>query len=152
MFLSAGHVEQVQLAEPILIAQKCDPFAVPRLLELIHIPGKIGGYDLQFLGGEIDVRESLKLRVFVGSDVNTFAVLAEVCGLIRHLLGGLSWGQLGLLTGGSVHQPEVRFVDGYFLRQQDFFIVRRPVQWLPSSSAQLRQQVVGFRVGRIHHP
>src|ERR1700722_17944189 len=43
---AGGCIQNVQFAESIFIAQKSDPLAVPRLLELIDVPGQVRRHDL----------------------------------------------------------------------------------------------------------
>ncbi len=110
--LTGDRVEQVQFADPVIIAQIRDPLAIPRLLELVDIPGKIRRHDLHLLGRQVDVSKALELRVLVSCNVNALSVLAESRTAIGHLNFGFPRRQLGLFAGLCIHHPEIGFVDG----------------------------------------
>src|SRR5207302_1311177 len=55
-------------------------------------------------------------------------------------------------TARAVDEPEIAFVDGDRLRQQDLAVVRGPVGGLIAAALQLEHHAVARRLGRVHHP
>ena len=135
-----------------LVGHKCDSPPVMRQPEPVDVPGDFRRQILRLFRGQIEIGQPLKLRVSVCCDVNAPAVLAELSPSVRNLLFRITRCKRCFLARGRIHQPQIRFIDGQIFLQQNFLVVRRPIERLPASSLQPRQQPVRFRFGRIHHP
>ena len=97
-------VEQVQHAEAILVSHERDRAAVIRKIELIHVPGNVAAQVVMLFARGIDVCQSLKLGVFVGCNVDAFAIFAKLAATISDLCATL-WSDKGFLAVARVYNP-----------------------------------------------
>src|SRR6266853_1642182 len=127
-------------------------FSVMCQIERFDVPCNVRRQVLRLLRQQIQVSQPVEFRILVRGDVNPLAILAEPSFAIRNFFRRVSWSQFHLFAGRRIHKPQVRFVDGSLFRQQNFPVIRRPIERLPPAASELRKQMVRLRSCRIHHP
>src|SRR6185369_95534 len=113
----------------------------------------VGGEVLRLSRGEIDVGKAVKFGVFVGGDVDAFAVFAEGAPRVMDLVFRfrIGRGESSFLAARCVDEVEITFVGGDFFDSEEFATVRRPGGDGPAAAGVLCQEPIGFRIARVHH-
>ena len=101
---------------------------------------------------QINASQPMKLRVAVGGDINSLAILAEPGSSVRNLFCSTLRGDQRPLSRDQVQQPEITFIGGDVFTDQQFAIVGEKIEGAPAATLHLRQHPVGFRIRGIHHP
>ena len=145
-------VEHAQHAEPRFVGHEGDGASVGRQVELVHVPRDAAREKPIASRGEVQVGEALELRPAVGRDVDALAVATELSCAVGDAVARLLRREQRFRTARDVDEPEIAFVDGDRLRQQDLAVVRGPVGRLIAAAFQLEHHAVARRLGRVHHP
>jgi hypothetical protein len=77
-------------SESIFVHDKGNVVPVVREIEFTYVPFDLRSNVRKFLAGEIEICESLKLRLAVGADAQAIAMLREADGPCRGSLGAIS--------------------------------------------------------------
>ena len=145
-------VEHAQHAEPRFVGHEGDGASVGRQVELVHVPRDAAREEPIASRCEVQVGEALELRLAVGRDVDALAVATELSRAVGDAVARLLRREQRFRTARDVDEPEIAFVDGDRLRQQDLAVVRGPVGGLIAAALQLEHHAVARRLGRVHHP
>src|SRR5437764_448270 len=86
------------------VQKSADLAAVIRKIELIHVPGNVAAQVVMLFARGIDVCQSLKLGVFVGCNVDAFAVFAKLAATISDLYATLR-SDKGFLAAARIYNP-----------------------------------------------
>src|SRR5690349_6959034 len=99
----------MQHAVSIFIRDERDGLSIEGKIKLLQIPGNLARQVGVLLGCQVNVRQAVKLRVFVRRGVYAPPVLAELTSRVGNLLAAL-WRKLGLFSGSRIEHPQIAFV------------------------------------------
>src|SRR5437868_9236668 len=98
----------------------------------------------------IEVCQSLKLGVFVGCNVDAFAIFAKLAATISDLCATL-WSDKGFLAVARFYNPQIALVRRNFLAYKNLAIIRRPIERLPSSALKLCEHAIALGIRPLNH-
>src|SRR5207253_1619006 len=121
--LARGGVEKVQDSVAVFVGDEGYRLSVVGEVELVYVPGNVVREIAVLLAVEIDISKAVELRVLVRGRVDSFVVFAEFPSGVGNFRGCSFGCDEGLCSACSVEHPEIAFVGGDLLNDEDAAII-----------------------------